>query len=86
MTNPLWMRLSLSTAVALVLATPVLAHAKPADTGASSQVEEVVVTAERRETKLQQTPIAISALTSKTLADAGRDADVADRLSRPQLA
>ena len=71
MTSPLWMRLSLSTAVALVLAAPVLAHAKPADAGASSQVEEVVVTAERRETKLQQTPIAISALTSKTLTDAG---------------
>jgi iron complex outermembrane receptor protein len=71
MTSMLWTRLSLTTAIALALATPALAATPPAQPAASSQVDEVVITAERRETRLQDTPISVSALTSKTIANAG---------------
>jgi iron complex outermembrane recepter protein len=71
MTSSHWIRLSLSTAVALALATPALAATAASAAAASSQVDEVVVTAQRRETKLQETPISISAITAATLTNAG---------------
>ncbi|MDB5482773.1 MAG: TonB-dependent receptor-like protein [Caulobacteraceae bacterium] len=40
--------------------------AKPEDHG-STQVGEVIVTAERRETRLQDTPIAVSAVSGVTI-------------------
>lgn len=63
-------RLTLLTAVsAAALVGPSLAlAADAADTG-SGTVEELVVTAERRQTNLQDTPIAISAFSAQTLAD-----------------
>ena len=41
------------------------------DAPAGSGIEEIVVTAERRETSLQDTPIAITAMDASTLADRG---------------
>jgi iron complex outermembrane receptor protein len=45
--------------------------APPRDTTAESQVDEVVVTAERRATNLQQTPIAATVMTGETLEKKG---------------
>jgi iron complex outermembrane receptor protein len=50
------------------------AHAQqgaPATTDTSGQIEEIIVTAERRESSLQDTPIAISALSADLLTDRG---------------
>lgn len=76
MNKELWARLGLSTAITLVLGAPALAAAPgtggPASgAGQPAQIEEVVVTAERRETKLQETPVSITALTSATVESAG---------------
>jgi iron complex outermembrane receptor protein len=75
MKRELWAGLALSTAMTLVFGAPALAAPPPTGptqgAAAPGQVEEVVVTAERRSEKLQQTPISITALTSTTVADAG---------------
>ncbi|MDR3511670.1 MAG: TonB-dependent receptor [Caulobacteraceae bacterium] len=71
MNSETWARLGLSTAMTLVLGAPALAAAPSQGAGAPAQIEEVVVTAERRETKLQDTPISITALTSSMVSDAG---------------
>lgn len=56
--------------VALVMNLPLLAAA--AEGGdAQARVEEVVVTAQRREEKLQNVPIQITAFTSQAISDAG---------------
>jgi iron complex outermembrane recepter protein len=56
---------TVANAVATVLA---VAAAMPATSSAQEALEEVVVTAQRRETSLQTTPIAISAITGDTIA------------------
>ena len=60
----------------IALAAAHSAHAADGQTAAASQVaaagteiEEIVVTATKRETKLQDTPIAISVMSGKGLAD-----------------
>ncbi|MGH9205196.1 MAG: TonB-dependent receptor plug domain-containing protein, partial [Acidimicrobiales bacterium] len=64
----------ISAAVAAILSTPatMIAFAAPADTeiaaGAGSELQEVIVTATRREENLQNVPITIQALTGDTLA------------------
>jgi len=58
--------MTLLGASAMALATPALAQG-----GQPAAVEEVVVTALKRATNLQDTPIAISAVTSETIANSG---------------
>lgn len=53
---------------AALLAQPALAQETPTDDGG---LEEIVVTAQRREQSLQDVPIAISAVSGETLRDAG---------------
>ncbi|WP_219894293.1 TonB-dependent receptor [Aquisediminimonas profunda] len=62
-----------ATASIAALNVPVMAQAQEAattnnDVGA---VQDIIVTAERRETRLQDTPISITALSANTLADRG---------------
>ena len=67
---------TLFAAIAMALSAG-QAHAQQAQTPSAGQLEEIVVTAERRETKLQSTPIAVSAISEsliqseapKTIAD-----------------
>ncbi len=54
-------------ALGLFFADATTARAADADAGDTASVEELIVTAERRETKLQETPIAISAFSAQTL-------------------
>ena len=58
---------SLTTALLAGVSTPAMAQA-PVD---AARVEEIVVTAERRTVNLQDTPIAISAFTERTLDSRG---------------
>jgi iron complex outermembrane receptor protein len=58
-----------ATSLTAVGAAPSVARAEGVTGTDAVAIEEVVVTAERRETKLQDTPIAISAFSSQTLAD-----------------
>jgi iron complex outermembrane recepter protein len=60
--------LGAASAAALLSGASARAAEVAVDASAGS-VEELVVTAERRETKLQETPIAISAFSAQTLAD-----------------
>lgn len=60
--------LTAASAAALIAPGVAMAEAAEADAGAGT-VEELVVTAERRQTNLQDTPIAISAFSAQTLAD-----------------
>ncbi|MBS0373865.1 MAG: TonB-dependent receptor [Proteobacteria bacterium] len=55
-----------AAAVAFALAGAAIAAESPAPTG---QLEEIVVRAERRDTNLQSTPIAVSALNEQLIAD-----------------
>src|SRR5690242_5880140 len=59
--------LAMAPLLALMIAPPA---ATAADSG-SVKIEEVTVTAEKRSETLQNTPIAISALTADTLRDKG---------------
>jgi iron complex outermembrane receptor protein len=59
----------LSAASATTLIGPGMALAAEAADAGTGTVEELVVTAERRQTNLQDTPIAISAFSAQTLAD-----------------
>lgn len=60
----------LVTASALALATPALAQ-EAAE--ASTQVDELVVTASKREERLRDVPVAITAVTGETIEDIGVD-------------
>jgi iron complex outermembrane receptor protein len=60
------LRIALLGASALAIAGPAFAQAQP-----GSAVEEVIVTALKRATNIQQTPIAISAVTADTIANSG---------------
>ncbi|OCC22575.1 TonB-dependent receptor [Croceicoccus estronivorus] len=67
-------RFRVSTILAsMVLATPALAQEAPASEGVapSGGIEEIVVTAQKREENLQTTPIAITALTAQSLQTSG---------------
>lgn len=81
-----WSRLWRTLAFATTALAPVCVHAQTAgsqpvsppaastaqpDSTGSAQVEEIVVTAERREANLQSVPIAVSAVTGTTLAQQG---------------
>jgi iron complex outermembrane receptor protein len=77
MLGTIWTRSVLLTSTALVagvIALPVTsaigadaANAQAVQTDAGGGVEEIVVTAERRSTKLSKTPVAVTALTGATL-------------------
>jgi iron complex outermembrane recepter protein len=58
------------TLIAAILAIAV-ADARAADSEPPAQIEEIVVTALKRDTKLQDTPISITALTADSLAKTG---------------
>jgi len=68
---------TLAAAIAMILSSGVTHAQEASDSAAVGHLEEIVVTAERRETKLQSTPIAVSAISAsliqsespKTLAD-----------------
>jgi iron complex outermembrane receptor protein len=55
----------------MMFAAPALAQEAPAPTAPSGGIEEIVVTAQKREENLQRTPIAITALTAQALQTAG---------------
>ena len=71
MTRSAWARLAATTALATALASPVFAATAPPSEDTALAVEEVIVTAEHRETNIQTTPISITAITAAGLADAG---------------
>jgi len=61
-------RMALLTGVAIAaIGTPAYAQNTPADTEEAGGLTEIVVTADKRSTNLQQTPIAISAITSEQM-------------------
>jgi iron complex outermembrane recepter protein len=57
--------------VTALLAGPAFAQTPAADMVATDEVEEIVVTAQRREQSLQDVPMSISAISGATLRDAG---------------
>ncbi len=68
------LRIALLSASALTVAGPALAQAEPDRVGSPSQplaIEEVIVTALKRSTNIQQTPISISAVTAEAIANSG---------------
>ena len=69
MTSTTVIRLTpLAVAVATVLGSaPVQAQSQQA--GASTQLEEIVVTGQRREERLQEAAVAVNAFTAETLAN-----------------
>jgi iron complex outermembrane receptor protein len=70
--NKLRLRLMLGSAI-MAAALPVFAHAQTAAPAAPEEqatgLDDIVVTATKRETKLQETPIAISVLSTEALQD-----------------
>lgn len=65
-------RLALAAGVLLLLAPGARGQSQPNTQATAGELQEVVVTATRRETSVQQTPMSIDALTSQTL----RETDV----------
>jgi len=64
--------LPLAFLAALALASPALAQSPPpAATQPSGGIEEITITAEKRETNLQETPIAVTAITSQAIEEQG---------------
>ncbi len=59
---------ALSAAISVILASPALAGEPPSG---GIQLEEIVVTAQRAETNLQQTPISVAAVSGAQLAEQG---------------
>jgi len=62
-------RAVLAAVLATAVATPVLAAEAEATSDASSGLEEIIVTAQKRRENLQETPISISVLSSQGLQD-----------------
>ncbi len=58
----------LSAAISMILAAPVFAAAPPAG---GIKLEEIVVTAQRTETNLQETPVSVSAVSGEALTQQG---------------
>ena len=73
--------LALVPAAAAFAAGPGIAVAQTSDSSAQSGIEEVIVTAQRREQNLQEVPIAISAFTAEGIEKAMFN-DVADYVTR----
>ena len=73
--------LALVPAAAALAAGPSIAVAQTSDSSAQSGIEEVIVTAQRREQNLQEVPIAISAFTAEGIEKAMFN-DVADYVTR----
>lgn len=67
MTNHLFKTVSLL----VLLTAPGLAKAQPSNPSNGAQLEELVVTAERREANIQDVPIAVSAVTGERLRESG---------------
>ena len=65
--------MKLKTASALAVATLLVgvASGQTADTGASERLEEVVVTAQHREEKLQEVPVSVTAFSEAAIRDSG---------------
>lgn len=76
---------STGASLALVLAAPALAqsasNSRPAASSNEPTADEIIVTAQRREERLQETPISISVVSGQML-DRSADRTVADALSR----
>ncbi len=67
-----WIAITLTAAGAVVAALPVLAQTAPsAPSTQSAQLEEVVVTARKREESFQDVPITVDAFTTQTIQSAG---------------
>lgn len=67
------LHLCLSTAIALTISSPLLAAAQTQDntgTEAANGLDEIIVTAQRREENLQKVPVAVTAISSKKLEEA----------------
>jgi iron complex outermembrane receptor protein len=60
-----------SASVAAMLWTPATVWAQAADATSANELEQVVVTAERRAANIQDVPIAVSAVTGKMLQESG---------------
>jgi iron complex outermembrane receptor protein len=58
----------------IVAALPALAHAQDAETGNNGGLEEIIVTAQRRQESQQDVPIAVAAVTAQALENTGIDA------------
>jgi iron complex outermembrane recepter protein len=65
------MVLTTASAVALTATADVLAQQSESATGSSDQLAEVVVTAEKRTSTVQETPISITAVSAADIADRG---------------
>lgn len=63
----------LTAAIAALLVSPLPVLAAPAaeEAASASTLEEVIVTAQRREEKLQEVPVAVTAFSAKAIEDAG---------------
>jgi iron complex outermembrane recepter protein len=72
---------ALLATTAVAAAAPALAAAQQSGNAADSVVSEVVVTANRREELAQRVPVAVTALSNRTLAEQGID-NVSDLLGR----
>lgn len=66
-------------------AQPLIQSAQPADTGNQVQLEEIVVTAQRRSEKLQNVPVSVTAITGAALSEAGIENLKDLRISIPGL-
>ena len=61
----------ISTAAVLLAGLPSLAHAQQATENAGSNLNEIIVTAQKRSEKLQEVPLAVSAVTGDYIAERG---------------
>jgi iron complex outermembrane recepter protein len=68
-----WLATAATAAILASLATPALAQTEAAAEAEQAGLEEIVVTAQRREENLQEVPIAVSAVTAATLESTGID-------------
>jgi outer membrane receptor protein involved in Fe transport len=77
--------MGVSVAAILGLAAPAYAQQQPDDGGAGNVIEEVVVTAQKREERLQDVPIAVSAFTQDALEAQGIEGGPDLQLSIPNV-
>lgn len=67
------LNIALTSVAGLALAMPMAAHAAAEDADSANDATEIVVTATKREGRLQDQPLAISAVTAEALSRSGKD-------------